>query len=281
MSPLQTNWLPVILMILSGGVIGAALAWVSRRRAGAIAPAAVPLERRELLATRDSLIDRLREIEDTASKRTPEQLALILERYQIEVEAAVVLRAIKKETRKAASVSSEIADASAPRSGVVGFVGGVGFAGAIGALFFLVHLAANDRAPGTPMTGESGGAFPERVATEGAARDPGEHVGGVIALDPSAASQVHYPAIVFIAARPEGVTAGAPSAVLRLDVSSFPVAFSLGSENSMIGGKLPPRVRIEARIDPDGNVSTREPDARHGFIDRVPLGSNSLRIVVK
>jgi hypothetical protein len=94
MSPVQTNWLPGILMLLGCGVIGAALALASRRRARVIASTARPLEFRELLATRDSLIDRLQEIEETASRRAPEQLAR--ERYEIEIEAAAILRAIEE-----------------------------------------------------------------------------------------------------------------------------------------------------------------------------------------
>jgi tetratricopeptide (TPR) repeat protein len=109
----------------------------------------------------------------------------------------------------------------------------------------------------------------------------GDRVSGVIALDPSAASHVRYPAVVFVYLRPEQVTVGPPSAVLRLEVNAFPVAFSLGPENAMIGGRLPRTVRVEARIDPDGNATTREPDARHGSIDRVALGSSSLQILVR
>jgi hypothetical protein len=131
------------------------------------------------------------------------------------------------------------------------------------------------------LGGIRGQPFPRTLTRTDVAGEPGDRVSGVIALDPAAVSHVRYPAVVFIYLRPEHVTVGPPSAVLRLEVNSFPVAFSLGPENAMIGGRLPRTVRIEARIDLDGNATTHEPDARHGSIDRVALGSSSQRILVR
>ena len=52
------------------------------------------LDARDLVARRDALLQQLRELEDTAAKRTPEQLAL--ERYALELEAARALRWSKR-----------------------------------------------------------------------------------------------------------------------------------------------------------------------------------------
>ena len=56
----------------------------------ASAPAATAalaaLDQRDLEARRDALLQQLRELDDTASKRTPEQLAR--ERYALELQAA-------------------------------------------------------------------------------------------------------------------------------------------------------------------------------------------------
>src|SRR5207249_4335703 len=61
------------------------------RRAGRLAPG-VPVQIRDLAGKRETLLRQLRELEDTASKRTPEQLAR--ERYALELETAGVLLAL-------------------------------------------------------------------------------------------------------------------------------------------------------------------------------------------
>lgn len=439
MSPSHTDWLPGIIMLLSGGAIGAVLVWwASRRKGKTAAPEARPLELRELLATRDTLIDELREMDDTASKRTPEQLAH--ERYALELEAARVLLAIEEEAkREAQEAGEEVAVGSARRSGVAGFVWGIVSAAVIAGLFFLVSSAAKNRATGGSMTGTPGASspasegqmphpdiatlearvkqnpddfdarltlaqmylmqnnlmgtyeqtqyvlqrqpqnavamayqaivklamgapddalkmldqaialdpglidawahkaialasigrideaeqviheaekrFPENRETletlmsqirkveaqrktggetpppaeaapapaeasrEAASTDPKQHVGGVITLDPSA--KVQFPATIFVDARAVGVTSGPPVAVLRLVASSFPIAFTLGPENAMMGGSLPAKVRIEARVDTDGNAMTRDAGAPDGVLDNVALGSNHLKVVMK
>lgn len=98
MPPAQTDWLPVIIVLLSGGGIGAALARASRKRARVIAPSAQPLALRDLLATRDALIDRLREIGTPASTGGRDHFAR--ERHELEIEAAGVVRAIEKEAKR-------------------------------------------------------------------------------------------------------------------------------------------------------------------------------------
>jgi len=441
MSPAtNTDWLPGIIMLLSGGVIGAALVWWSSKRKGRVVePAVRPLELRELVAKRDALVDRLRELEDTASKRTPEQLAE--ERYAVELEAAAVMRAIDLEVEEEDSAEEpEVSAVSTRKSGVAGFVWGIVSAGAIVGLFFFVSNAAKDRQQGMPVTGQpgtmssnasSGGQMPHPdvatleqrvkqnpedlesrltlaqmyliqnnlmgtyeqtqyvlqrepenpvamayqaivklamgapddalkmldraieldpglldawahkaialasigrtdeaekvvleaekrfpqnrdtlegllgeirgVAARGGAQAPpmggsntqastpepaaapavggADRVSGTITLDPAA--RVQFPATLFVDARAEGVTSGPPVAVVRLVVTSFPLAFSLGPENAMMGGSLPAKVRVEARIDTDGNAMTRDAGAPSGVLDHVALGSNDLTLVLK
>jgi hypothetical protein len=81
--------------------------------------------------------------------------------------------------------------------------------------------------------------------------------------------------------RAEGEQAGAPVAAKRLAAGSWPVAFRVGAADSMMGGTLPARLRIEARVDGDGDPLTRDPTDPAGSLDGVALGSERLRLVLK
>jgi hypothetical protein len=57
--------------------------------------------------------------------------------------------------------------------------------------------------------------------------------------------------------------AGPPSAVKRIDAPTFPLEITLGTSDAMPGlqGRpLPPAGVVNARLDGDGNATTREPD---------------------
>jgi hypothetical protein len=81
-------------------------------------------------------------------------------------------------------------------------------------------------------------------------------------------------------ARAAGVTAGPPLAVKRLVPSAFPLAFELSDGDSMTGQPLPERVRIEARLDSDGNAATRDPNDPKGALDNVAVGAGGLKLVL-
>jgi tetratricopeptide (TPR) repeat protein len=78
---------------------------------------------------------------------------------------------------------------------------------------------------------------------------------------------------IFVTARNVGVTSGPPVAVKRLPIGSFPMTVEITSADSMMGQQLPPRVRIEARVDSDGDPLTRSPGDLSAVQDNVPLGS--------
>jgi hypothetical protein len=188
------------------------------------------------------------------------------------VGAGVVWRVMARAPLATNEPPAAMARGVAPRRmRVATMIGGVVGAGVIGALIVLANATATPRpAPAAP-TSDAFAIVP----------DPDGRISGVIELDRSAARGVVYPAIVFVYARPEAVSTGPPVAAVRLAVSSFPATFSLGPEDAMMGDALPAKVRIDARIDPDGNASTREPDASKGFVDRVALGARDLRIRLK
>jgi tetratricopeptide (TPR) repeat protein len=172
----SVHWEPALVVVASGLVIGALLVlWVRRRgaAAGPPAPATTPLELRDLDGRVASLVVQLRELEDAAVKRTPEQLAR--ERYSLELEAA---RALQSRDALASRTKAKSApQASAPAaSGARGFVWGAVTSGIVALMLFLVFQAAERRPEGGSVTGSVGGDLPRGgMAPRGA---PGEERGG-------------------------------------------------------------------------------------------------------
>lgn len=82
----------------------------------------------------------------------------------------------------------------------------------------------------------------------------GNSIQVTLQLDAAARSKT---GIVFVVARP--LTGGPPVAVKRMQVASFPVTFDLSSADSMMGQPLPEKFRLEARLDSDGDASTKPP----------------------
>jgi cytochrome c-type biogenesis protein CcmH len=81
--------------------------------------------------------------------------------------------------------------------------------------------------------------------------------------------------IVYVIARSEG---GHPVAVKRVDAQSFPLTVDLGGADSMMGGPLPSTVRVEARLDSDGDAGTADSKEPQAAVDGVAAGS---KVVLK
>ena len=79
---------------------------------------------------------------------------------------------------------------------------------------------------------------------------------------------------VFVYARAAGVTSGPPAAVKRLPAAGFPIEIDLSAADSMMGQPLPEKMRIEARIDSDGNPLTKDPGDLSAFAEGVVAGAN-------
>lgn len=66
-------------------------------------------------------------------------------------------------------------------------------------------------------------------------------------------------AMLFVIARPSGVTGGPPLAVLRVPNPSFPFAFELSQKNVMIPSmRFDGEMDVTARLDGDGNAMTKD-----------------------
>lgn len=145
------------------------------------------------------------------------------------------------------------------------------------------HAGLADAPAGAPVPAAAAAAPAKAAPTAGRAApvDTGRTVGGVIELDPALAGQVPAGATLFIVVREARLQRGPPAAVQRLEVSSFPLRFELSDKDSMAGEPLPDPLRIEARIDADGNAMTRDPNDPAVVEDGVRAGTRDLRLVLR
>jgi hypothetical protein len=117
-------------------------------------------------------------------------------------------------------------------------------------------LAGNSRAPDRAALPPSRAEGSETAQASGAAP-----IEGVIELSPELMSAQPAGAVLFVIARPQGVTAGPPLAVLRIADPVFPYSFSIGPQNVMIPSmRFEGAISLSARLDADGNAMTRSPE---------------------
>jgi tetratricopeptide (TPR) repeat protein len=174
------DWVPAVSVLAVGLVFGGLAVlrlFIVSRRAGRLAPE-IPVQIRDLAGKRDTLLRQLRELEDTASKRTPEQLAR--ERYALELETAGVLLVLDEReasdgARRAPKSAAGRSRGEAPaapdhRAGLRGFLWGTGTATALLLLGFFVYQSAKPRDQGGSVTGE----VPSRSGAGSAALDAEE-----------------------------------------------------------------------------------------------------------
>ncbi|HEX8410681.1 MAG TPA: tetratricopeptide repeat protein [Thermoanaerobaculia bacterium] len=94
-------------------------------------------------------------------------------------------------------------------------------------------------------------------------------------LDPAAHGKN---GVLFVMAR--NAMGGPPVAVKRLQVAQFPVTFTLGQADSMMGQPFPANFRLEARLDADGNPMTKTPNDPTAMQDGVTPGA-TVRLALK
>jgi hypothetical protein len=100
-----------------------------------------------------------------------------------------------------------------------------------------------------------------------------------VAPAPALRHEVPAEAVVFVTVRPSASPGGPPVAAKRL-AASFPREFELGPADSMQGGALPAEMIVEARVDIDGDASTREPTAPSARVEAVKSGATGVRLVL-
>jgi cytochrome c-type biogenesis protein CcmH len=110
-----------------------------------------------------------------------------------------------------------------------------------------------------------------------------QQIAGKISIDPKLKGNVDSQAALFIIARPSGVDRGPPLAVKKIDRPVFPLSYSLGPENVMMQGvAFTGAITVTARLDKDGNPTTRQPGDLTGDYKGNPavVGSKNIDIVL-
>jgi tetratricopeptide (TPR) repeat protein len=105
-----------------------------------------------------------------------------------------------------------------------------------------------------------------------AATSGGDGKGVRITLSIAPGATVPDSKVLFVIARAAGQTSGPPTAVKRVIATGFPISVDLTAADSMMGQPLPAKMRIEARLDTDGNAMTKEPTDLTASKDGVASG---------
>jgi Tfp pilus assembly protein PilF len=126
--------------------------------------------------------------------------------------------------------------------------------------------------PGHPSL--DGSPAPAMGAAPVAASADGTAIRVTVNLDASARSRSDLGQVLYVIARPAGMTAGPPVAVKRLAGGPWPMTFELSSADSMMGQKLPPQLRIDARLDADGDAKTHTAGDIAAALDGVAAGAS-------
>ena len=126
----------------------------------------------------------------------------------------------------------------------------------------------------------AGGSMGARGAPPVAASAEGSPLRGTVSLAPGLEERVPAGAVLFLIARHGN--AGPPLAVKRVVGARLPLEFSIGPEDRMIE-QMPFEgpLRLSARLDADGNATTRQPGDLQGAAEGTHQpGDSGLRVVI-
>ena len=173
-----------------------------------------------------------------------------------------------------AELQSGAATADAAPTGAEDPHGGLGTPGAAGA-------ADPHAGLGTPGAAGAGGGGAGGAPSAPAAGGTGRKVAGSVDLDPALKGTISPSAVLFVFVRESGFGAGPPIAAKRLPATAFPIAFEIGESDAMMGQPFPDALLVEARLDADGDPTTRPPTDPKARQDDVKAGSTDLHLVLK
>ncbi len=111
----------------------------------------------------------------------------------------------------------------------------------------------------------------------------GEKIEGVVDVDPKLKGKINGQAVLFIIAKSTSGAGGPPLAVKRIASPKFPVAYSLSAQDVMMQGTpFSGKVFLSARLDKDGNPTTKEPGNLTGEYKKNPadVGAKKVDIVL-
>ncbi len=104
--------------------------------------------------------------------------------------------------------------------------------------------------------------------------------GLVVVVDVPKGVSIPASAILFVILREAGAETGPPVAVKRVPAVGFPITVTLSEKDSMAGESLPGLVRIDARIDRDGDPMTKNPADPIASEDNVRAGAGQILLVL-
>lgn len=143
-----------------------------------------------------------------------------------------------------------------------------------------------------PSRSEAGNAptdTPAGSAGSGSGRPPtgttaaeSQPIRGRIELAPGMEGAQPADGVLFVIARPQGVSGGPPLAVLRIPAPRFPLEFTIGPKDVMIPSmRFAGSLSLSARLDADGNAMTRgEEDLSSAVEAPVLPGASGVRLLL-
>jgi hypothetical protein len=102
----------------------------------------------------------------------------------------------------------------------------------------------------------------------------------VVVVDLPKGVTVPSNAILFVIVREAGLESGPPSAVKRVPAVNFPITVTVTERDSMAGEGLPGLVRIDARVDRDGDPLTKDPQDPAATEENVRPGGGQVLLVL-
>jgi tetratricopeptide (TPR) repeat protein len=135
-----TDWVSAVSILVAGLVLGALFFYFNRRRNTSTLGGEVDLERKDLEAKRDALVQQLRDPALSAEERT-----------RLEIETAEALRRLDAHTTPAAAPAAAAASSMNPT--IKGFLWGAASVAALFALGYFVMQQAKPRQEGDEITG--------------------------------------------------------------------------------------------------------------------------------
>jgi tetratricopeptide (TPR) repeat protein len=102
----------------------------------------------------------------------------------------------------------------------------------------------------------------------------------VVVIDLPKGVTVPETAILFVIAREAGLDSGPPAAVKRVPATNFPITVTLSQKDSMAGESLPGLLRLDVRVDRDGDPLTKDPRDPVASEDNVRPGSGQILLVL-
>lgn len=124
-------------------------------------------------------------------------------------------------------------------------------------VFSLAAVGCTDDAPTTPPPTTTG--MPVGHPPMNALPDlPSGNISGKVLASEAMADKVAAGDVIYVMAR--NAATGTLLAVTRVEVGELPVSFTLSGGGAMHGGaSLAGKVRVEARVDKDGDAMTKNP----------------------